>query len=66
MRRAKPMYQKELYQGFKIAAGEQRGDFEGAVFQDTDVAKWLSSCIYLRFIRKMTVEGKSLPMRRST
>ena len=28
-------------ENFKIAAGESDGDFEGAVFQDTDVAKWL-------------------------
>ena len=28
---------------FKIAAGEAEGDFEGAVFQDTDVAKWLEA-----------------------
>lgn len=26
---------------FKIAAGESSGEFGGAVFQDTDVAKWL-------------------------
>lgn len=31
---------------FKIAAGEARGDFEGAVFQDTDVAKWLEAVAY--------------------
>lgn len=33
-------------QNFKIAAGEAEGDFEGAVFQDTDVAKWLEAVAY--------------------
>lgn len=28
---------------FKIAAGEMQGEFQGAVFQDTDVAKWLEA-----------------------
>ena len=28
---------------FKIAAGEAKGEFQGAVFQDTDVAKWLEA-----------------------
>lgn len=31
---------------FKIAAGEIEGTFEGAVFQDTDVAKWLEAVSY--------------------
>ncbi|MDO5292392.1 MAG: glycoside hydrolase family 127 protein [bacterium] len=31
---------------FKIAAGELEGEFEGAVFQDTDVAKWLEAVAY--------------------
>lgn len=30
-------------ENFKIAAGEQEGEFQGAVFQDTDVAKWLEA-----------------------
>lgn len=34
-------------QNFKIAAGEAAGDFEGAVFQDTDVAKWLEAVAYV-------------------
>lgn len=34
-------------QNFKIAAGEAEGDFEGAVFQDTDVAKWLEAVAYV-------------------
>ena len=33
-------------QNFKIAAKEAQGDFEGAVFQDTDVAKWLEAVAY--------------------
>ena len=31
---------------FRIAAGEISGEFEGAVFQDTDVAKWLEAVAY--------------------
>ena len=30
-------------ENFKIAAGRKQGDFYGAVFQDTDVAKWLEA-----------------------
>ena len=30
-------------ENFKIAAGEKQGEFQGAVFQDTDVAKWLEA-----------------------
>lgn len=30
-------------ENFKIAAGESEGEFYGAVFQDTDVAKWLEA-----------------------
>ena len=30
-------------ENFKIAAGMSQGDFYGAVFQDTDVAKWLEA-----------------------
>ena len=33
-------------QNFRIAAGEADGEFEGAVFQDTDVAKWLEAVAY--------------------
>ncbi len=33
-------------ENFKIAAGEARGTFEGAVFQDSDVAKWLEAVAY--------------------
>lgn len=31
---------------FKVAAGLKEGTFEGAVFQDTDVAKWLEAVAY--------------------
>ncbi len=31
---------------FKIAAGEETGDFHGFVFQDSDVAKWLEAVAY--------------------
>lgn len=30
----------------RIAAGEEEGSFEGAVFQDTDVAKWLEAVAF--------------------
>ena len=30
-------------ENFKIAAGEKEGGFYGAVFQDTDIAKWLEA-----------------------
>lgn len=33
-------------QNFKIAAGEEVGEFQGAVFQDTDVAKWLEAVAF--------------------
>lgn len=32
---------------FKIAAGEEQGDYYGMVFQDSDVAKWLEAVGYL-------------------
>lgn len=32
---------------FKIAAGEEQGEFGGMVFQDSDVAKWLEAVAYL-------------------
>lgn len=32
---------------FRIAAGEEEGEFAGAVFQDTDVAKWLEAVSYV-------------------
>lgn len=30
-------------ENFKIAAGRKKGEFYGAVFQDTDIAKWLEA-----------------------
>ena len=30
-------------ENFRIAAGEKQGEYYGAVFQDTDVAKWLEA-----------------------
>ncbi len=32
---------------FKIAAGREEGEFYGAVFQDSDVAKWLEALSYV-------------------
>jgi uncharacterized protein len=32
---------------FKIAAGEEQGEYHGTVFQDSDVAKWLEAVGYL-------------------
>jgi DUF1680 family protein len=31
---------------FRIAAGEEEGEFYGMVFQDSDVAKWLEAVAY--------------------
>jgi len=31
---------------FRVAAGEKDGSFEGAVFQDSDLAKWLEAVAY--------------------
>ena len=31
---------------FRMAAGEEDGEFYGMVFQDSDVAKWLEACAY--------------------
>ena len=31
---------------FRMAAGEERGEFYGMVFQDSDVAKWLETAAY--------------------
>ena len=30
-------------ENFRMAAGEQQGEFYGMVFQDSDVAKWLEA-----------------------
>lgn len=34
-------------ENFRIAAGRVEGKFQGAVFQDTDVAKWLEAVAYV-------------------
>ena len=31
---------------FKIAAGDEKGEFKGFVFQDTDLAKWIEAAAY--------------------
>ena len=36
---------------FRIAAGEETGDFYGMVFQDSDVAKWLEAAAYSLFLK---------------
>lgn len=33
-------------ENFRIAAGERKGEFYGAVFQDSDLAKWLEAVSY--------------------
>lgn len=40
---AEPSY---AIRNFKIAAGEEQGEFGGMVFQDSDVAKWLEAVAY--------------------
>jgi uncharacterized protein len=37
---------------FKIAAGEEQGEFHGMVFQDSDVAKWLEAVGYLLAVQR--------------
>lgn len=37
---------------FKIAAGEEEGEFKGFVFQDSDVAKWIEAVSYSLTIEK--------------
>ena len=45
-------------ENFKIAAGESEGEFQGAVFQDTDVAKWLEAVGFaLSWERDETLEA---------
>ncbi len=40
---------------FRIAAGLEEGEFYGAVFQDTDVAKWLETVSYVLMRQKDSV-----------
>lgn len=43
---------------FEIAAGLKEGTFKGAVFQDTDVAKWLEAVAYsLSYERNISLEA---------
>ena len=37
---------------FRMAAGEESGDFYGMVFQDSDAAKWLEAAAYSLFLKK--------------
>lgn len=39
-------------QNFRIAAGLEEGEFYGAVFQDTDVAKWLEAVSYVLMTKR--------------
>lgn len=39
-------------ENFKIAAGYSEGNFQGAVFQDTDLAKWLEAVGYVLTIER--------------
>ena len=36
---------------FRMAAGEETGEFYGMVFQDSDVAKWLEAAAYSLFLK---------------
>lgn len=38
-------------ENFRIAAGESAGEYYGAVFQDTDLAKWLEAAAYSLALR---------------
>ena len=46
-------------ENFKIAAGESKGEYYGAVFQDTDVAKWLETVGYV-LAKKEENAGKNI------
>ena len=43
---------------FRIAAGLEEGEFYGAVFQDTDVAKWLEAVAYVLMRQRDSVWEK--------
>ncbi len=43
---------------FRIAAGLEEGEFYGAVFQDTDVAKWLEAVAYVLMRQRESVWEK--------
>jgi uncharacterized protein len=44
--------QSHAIKNFKIAAGEEQGEFHGMVFQDSDVAKWLEAVGYLLAVQR--------------
>lgn len=48
-------------ENFKIAAGLKKGQFYGAVFQDTDVAKWLEA-VGIHWRKRRMKSWKSLRM----
>lgn len=35
-----------VFHNFRIAAGEEKGERKGVVFQDTDLYKWLEAVAY--------------------
>lgn len=41
-----PEFPSHCIANFRIAAGEEEGDFYGMVFQDTDLAKWIEAVSY--------------------
>ncbi len=45
-------------QNFRIAAGEEDGEFSGMVFHDSDVAKWLEAAAYSLAIKPDAALGK--------
>ena len=50
-------------ENFRIASGEQTGEFYGMVFQDSDVAKWLEAVAYSLILKpdeKLEAEADSL------
>ncbi len=42
----KKTYPSHCIANFRIAAGEEEGDFYGMVFQDSDLAKWIEAASY--------------------
>ena len=46
-------------ENFRIAAGEEKGEFYGTIFQDSDVAKWIEAASYsLLYAPDSELEGK--------
>ncbi len=43
--------ESHVIRNYRIAAGEETGDFYGFVFQDSDLAKWLEAVAYSLMIR---------------